>query len=71
MNKKILTVSIILLLSILCLQNISIALNVNIETSKENEKQAFTSSKLPSYFSWRDINGVDFTTPIRSQTTIC
>lgn len=22
---------------------------------------------LPSYFSWRDINGVDFTTPIRSQ----
>ena len=22
---------------------------------------------LPSYFSWRDINGVDFTTPIRNQ----
>jgi len=25
------------------------------------------SIDLPSYFSWRDIDGIDFTTPIRNQ----
>jgi parallel beta-helix repeat protein len=29
-----------------------------------------TSSNLPDKFSWRDINGVDFTTPIRNQAPL-
>ena len=37
------------------------------------EKSSFyikSKSILPSYFSWRDIDGVDFTTPIRDQGSI-
>ena len=64
MNKKI-RITIILLLTFLLYQNISIALAINIETS--NEKQISNSTDLPNYFSWRDINGIDFTTPIRMQ----
>jgi parallel beta-helix repeat protein len=67
MNKKIILVLVIFLFSILCLQNISIALSTTIEKSKENQKLVSTSSKLPDYFSWNDINGVDFTTPVRMQ----
>ncbi len=51
----------------MCLQNISIAFNTTYEKLKENEKIFSISSELPSYFSWTDIDGVDFTTPIRAQ----
>lgn len=67
MNKKIHKLLIIFLLSLLFLQNISICLKANIEKTNENEKISSNYSKLPSYFSWRDINGIDFTTPIRRQ----
>ncbi len=55
---------------------IILVLNVNIASAmvlKENsvEKDKITvlteEEDLPSYFSWTDINGVDFTTPIRAQ----
>ncbi len=30
-------------------------------------EETFESSDLPSYFNWRDIDGVDFTTPVKDQ----
>ena len=66
MNKKILTLLIVFLLCILCLQNISIASLYNTKIARENIK-FYSNSNLPSEFSWRNINGVDFTTPVRNQ----
>ncbi len=66
MNKKILTLLIVFLLCILCIQNIGIASLCNINISRENIK-INSNSNLPSEFSWRNINGVDFTTPVRNQ----
>lgn len=42
-----------------------LTLETNEKTSSQIEKQ--DASNLPSYFSWRDRDGVDYTTPIRNQ----
>lgn len=42
----------------------------NLLPHKEEESISEKSLVLPSSFSWRDINGVDFTTPIRNQGPI-
>ncbi len=39
----------------------------DLESFNKNEFQALNANDLPSYFSWRDIDGVDYTTPIRNQ----
>lgn len=49
-----------IVISILILINIFPSLAVNI---RESDKKY----DLPSYFSWRDINGTDYTTPIKNQ----
>ena len=36
----------------------------------EEQGSSEKSLVLPSSFSWRDINGVDFTTPIRNQAAV-
>ena len=33
----------------------------------EKEDTVFKENSLPSYFSWRDINGTDYTTPVKNQ----
>ena len=45
---------------------IAILLLTTIATSIEKAKKIETTD-LPSYFSWRDINGIDYTTPIKNQ----
>ena len=55
-----------LIIILFCLQNISSALTTNISTAEDDEADSITN-ELPSYFSWRDIDGVDWTTPIRAQ----
>ncbi|MEA2055266.1 MAG: C1 family peptidase, partial [Candidatus Thermoplasmatota archaeon] len=72
MNKKI-TVFVIftMLLSLSSLVSLGACVNDCVSTMKELDKEKTriceTSDDLPSYFSWRDIDGVDFTTPIRNQ----
>ena len=38
-----------------------------LESNKNNEIKTINVDDLPSYFSWRDKDGVDYTTPIRNQ----
>ena len=67
MKKKILIIAI---LSILIISAVQSSQAINLESEKKTEKTSTlitTSEELPSYFSWRDIDGVDFTTPIRNQ----
>ena len=45
---------------------IAVLLLTTIATSIEKAKKIETTD-LPSYFSWRDINGIDYTTPIKNQ----
>ena len=50
---------------------ISLTINANCITkinSVKNRDTVWMDNSLPSYFSWRDIDGVDFTTPIRDQS---
>ncbi len=62
MKNKFIVISIVLLLFLT-----QIAFGMKIENHKENTIKNNINSDLPSYFSWRDIDGVDFTTPIRAQ----
>lgn len=41
--------------------------NMNVSPQTQSDELSEGSLVLPSSFSWRDINGVDFTTPIRNQ----
>ncbi len=45
---------------------IAVLLLTTIATSIEKAKKIETTD-LPSYFSWRNINGIDYTTPIKNQ----
>ena len=45
---------------------IAILLLTTIATSIEKAKKIETTD-LPSYFSWRNINGIDYATPIKNQ----
>jgi parallel beta-helix repeat protein len=73
MNKKIAVFGILvmfLLTSFFVSTVTSIKIDVKTNEKADMEKISFyetTDSSLPSYFSWRDIDGVDFTTPIRNQ----
>lgn len=67
-TKKIYLISIIILF---LFSTISLSINANCITKIDNVivkdiKKA--DNDLPAYFSWRDINGIDFTTPIRDQS---
>jgi hypothetical protein len=47
-----------------------IAFGMKIEQNQEPTDEKIKNNNetdLPSYFSWRDIDGVDFTTPVRAQ----
>jgi len=57
---------IILIIIILFLLSSNIAYGISIK-EQNIDKINDDSSDLPSYFSWRDIDGVDYTTPIRLQ----
>ena len=50
-----------------CVQGHSNDAPISIVTTEETQYTSEESLVLPSSFSWRDINGVDFTTPIRNQ----
>lgn len=63
MNKKFLVISIVFLLAA---TQLTFASSIN-KNSEEKIIKNVESTDLPSSFSWRDIDGVDFTTPIRSQ----
>ncbi len=58
--KKIFLLSVIFLL-------IGSQLTLGTTIKKEDKTILEEDTELPSYFSWRDINGVDFTTPIKAQ----
>ena len=51
---KIITIMIILLMT----------LTINISNPEAKKVQ---TSDLPTYFSWRDINNTDYTTPLKNQ----
>jgi hypothetical protein len=53
MNKKIIFITIIII-------------NANLIISQENIK-GIEKTDLPAYFSWQDIDGIDYTTPIKNQ----
>jgi len=73
MNKKIILV-IISILFLLVSSTIPLGASIKIKTSQTdiknletiNNKQ--TSNNLPSSFSWQDVNGKNFVTPIRNQS---
>ena len=65
MKKKILIISI---LAIFLIGTISSSQAMNLKSERNIEKTSTTiNEELPSYFSWRDIDGVDFTTPVKNQ----
>jgi hypothetical protein len=47
--------------------NKAVASETIIQTNVPRVNPNFNTANLPSYFSWRDINGVDYTTDIRNQ----
>ena len=71
--RKIKVSSVIICMCLLLNVLIPIGTSIKIGTSTTKELNVETTNSyentdsLPSYFSWRDINGVDFTTPIRNQ----
>ncbi len=69
MNKK--TIIIIILIIFLILNSLlPIGISLKLEIKKDKLNNSFIDQSvdnLPSYFSWRDINGIDFITPIRNQ----
>jgi len=64
--KKILLISVVFLF---VFSQIAIGLSLQKETNieKNNILEQNKKSNLPKYFSWTDINGVDFTTPVKNQ----
>ena len=68
MIKKICGLIIFILLLTILNVNATTSDNILEELAKPMEYSlTLPATTLPSYFSWRDINGVDFTTPIRNQ----
>jgi len=44
-----------------------ISTSINAESADDNTINIDTTDTLPSYFSWRDVDGVDYTTAVRNQ----
>jgi len=66
MRNKLIVISII---SLLFLTQIAFGKNIekSIESIEEKIVKNNIETELPSYFSWNDIDGEDFTTPVRAQ----
>ena len=63
--------SVIFIVLILSIFTTSIdAVSINFENTTKSKNLVDKSSVLPSSFDWRNVNGVDYTTPIRNQQGI-